>query len=218
MRKIFILFFFSFSLISNAQDSLKVSKSNLSVIALDNLKVVYRGIQNPITVVLPKNVKSYSVSGLGVFEGKTEGKYLVSPGAGNELVITVQMVFDDNDIVIEEHKYQIKTLPSPLLTLNGEFNTQSYLEFSKEELKEAKVGMKIVDFLIDNFSLEVLEFSLKVPKYKTLKVTGNAFNEEAYNLILKANKNDIILICQVRLDNSYSYCFKSGPLAIKIID
>jgi hypothetical protein len=60
---ILCLFFYQFLLAQN--DTASVSKPKLGVISVDKLNVVYRGIQNPISIAVP-NAKSFTVSGLGV--------------------------------------------------------------------------------------------------------------------------------------------------------
>ena len=62
MKQLFVLLFLT-SFYSFSQDSLQVEKPKLSVISLDKIKVVYRGIDNPITIAVPANVKSFTVSG-----------------------------------------------------------------------------------------------------------------------------------------------------------
>lgn len=134
MKKIYFLLLFT-SIFSFSQDSLQVNKPKLSVIELDKIKVVYRGISNPITIAVPKNVKSFSVSGNAVNSTNEIGKFNIKPGIGTEVIIRIEMILDDNSIVIEEHKYQIKGLPAPIGTLNNEYSTRGKIEFAKEEFK-----------------------------------------------------------------------------------
>ena len=217
MKKLFLLLVLS-SFYSFSQDSLNVQKPKLSVIALDKIKVVYRGISNPISIGVLSNVKSFIVSGPGVSTTDIIGKYNVRPGSGNELTIKVQMTFFDNSVVVEEHVYKIKGLPAPIGTLNKEYATKGYLEFTKEELKDAIVGIKMVDFAF-NINLEVREFSIKIPRFPTLVVTGNVITKEVYELVKKARKKDIIVISEIKgnylgIDQFIKY---PVPIIFKII-
>ncbi|MBC8883654.1 hypothetical protein H9X57_10615 [Flavobacterium piscinae] len=86
-------------------DSVIVSKPKIGVISVDKLNVVYRGIQNPISIAVP-NAKSFTVSGLGVKE--ENGKYFIVPGQGNEVIVTLEIILEDDSKVIEEHIFRIK--------------------------------------------------------------------------------------------------------------
>lgn len=86
-------------------DTSFVSKPKLGLISVDKLNVVYRGIRNPISIAVP-NAKSFTVSGLGVSQEK--GNYYISPGQGNEMIVTLEIVLEDDSKVIEEHVFRIK--------------------------------------------------------------------------------------------------------------
>jgi hypothetical protein len=218
MKKLFLVFVLS-SFYSFSQDSLQVQKTKLSVIELEGIKVVYRSIENPITIAVPNNVKSFIVSGPGVSPNKETGKYIIKPGVGKEIVVKVEMILQDNSIVLEEHVYQIKGIPAPIGTLNEFFNSKGVLGFKIYELKDAIVGIKMVDFLLA-LNLEVSQFNIKVPRFPTLVITGNVITNEAYEIIKRARKKDIIVISEIKgkcfgYDGFIRY---PRPLTFKIID
>lgn len=196
MKKLFLILVLS-SFYSFSQDSLQIQKPKLSVVALERIKVVYRGITNPITIAVPTNVKSYTVSGNGVSHTNEIGKYIIKPGVGLEVVVKVEMVLHNNSIVVEEHVYKIKGISAPVGTLNEFFNSKGVLDFKIDELKDAIVGIKMVDFLLA-LNLEVSQFNIKVPRFPTLVITGNVITNEAYELIKKARKKDIIVISEIK--------------------
>jgi hypothetical protein len=195
MTKLIVYFTLLFSINLIAQDT--ITKPQHSVISLDKVKVVYRGIDNLITVAVP-NAKEYWVSGPGVSKLDEPDKYLIRPGSGTELKIVVKIIFEDNSFVYEEHVYQIKGLPRPIPTLNDEFSTQGLLTFKLEELKKAELGIKFIDFIYGDFNPYVTQFSIKVPRNPTLTINGNIFNEEVLHLLKKARKKDIILISNIK--------------------
>ncbi|WP_339834811.1 GldM family protein [uncultured Flavobacterium sp.] len=211
----FFLFFLLFPVLVFSQDT--ISKAQLSIISLDKVKVVYRGVDNPITVAVA-NAKEYWVSGPGVSETDELGKYIVRPGSGTELKIIVAIKLQDNSIVTEEHVYQIKGLPMPISTLNSHFSTQGYLEFSIDELKDAKVGVKFVDFLF-KYSNNVSQFTIIIPKHEPLTIEGNIINEEALGFIKKAKKKDYIIINSIKQKGSELICTVSAStLIFKIVE
>ena len=216
MKKLYLVLVLS-SFYSFSQDSLNVKKPKLSVIALDKIKVVYRGISNPITIAVPSNVKSFIVSGPGVSTTDIIGKYNVRPGSGNELIIKVEMTFLDNSIVVEEHVYKIKGLPAPIGTINGEYTTKGSIPFTKEELKQAEVTIKMVDFL-PNIQIETISFLISC-NGKYLNIDGNIINEEAFNFIKKFKKRSLIIISEIRYPIAIDQRAKTvQPIVIELID
>lgn len=111
---IFCLLFCQFLLAQN--DTVLVSKPKIGVISVDKLNVVYRGIQNPISIAVP-NAKSFKVSGLGVKE--ENGKYYISPGQGNEVIITLEIILENDSKVVEEHVFRIKNLKKHIARINN---------------------------------------------------------------------------------------------------
>lgn len=192
MNKLFFTLLFPIFIF--AQDT--ISKPKLSVISLDKVKVVYRGIDNPITVAVP-NAKSFKVTGNGVFL-KDDGNYIIRPGLGLETKVYIEIILEDDSIVIEEHIYQVKGLPNPTPTLNNEYSSNGQvLIFTLDKLKEAKLGIIMIDFLF-KLNFEVTQFTINVPRYPTITVEGNTFNDEVFELLKKAKKKDYIVISHIR--------------------
>jgi hypothetical protein len=116
MKFIFLSFLVVTSLTSFAQDSLVPKKSKLGVIAATEMNVVYRGVRNPIAIAVP-HAKSFTVSGPGVSQEK--GNYYIAPGQGNEMIVTLEIVLEDDSKVVEEHVFRIKTVPYPQGRINN---------------------------------------------------------------------------------------------------
>ena len=192
MHKFYILLLFPILVFS--QDT--ITKPKHSVISLDKVKVVYRGIDNPITVAVT-NAKSYTVSGAGVIATNEVGKYLVKASSGKEMTINVEIVLHDDTIIVEEHVYKIKGLPMPIAILNGNYSTQGLLHFSLEELKSAKLEVILMDFLF-KIDLKITQFTIKVPRKDSLTVQGNIFTDEVFELLKKARKKDYIIISNIK--------------------
>ena len=215
MTKLIVYFTLLFSINLIAQDT--ITKPQHSVISLDKLKVVYRGIDNPITVAVT-NAKSYTVSGPSVFLNKDE-TYSIRPGVGLETKVYVEIILEDDSFVVEEHIYQIKNLPSLLTTINDQFSTQGYLEFSIEELKEAKVGVKLVDFMFIHNYPTVSGFTIKIPNKDDFYNEGNLITDEVINLLKKARKKDNIIITNIKsfFSGTSQISKSSSSIVLKII-
>lgn len=172
---IFCLFFCQFLLSQN--DSVIVSKPKIGVISVDKLNVVYRGIQNPISIAIP-NAKSFTVSGLGVKE--ENGKYYIAPGQGNEMVVTLEIILEDNSKVVEEHVFRIKNLKKQIARINNKNCQNCIVLMKKEELKDAEISFYLEDFLYDFLNLKVTSFDLFVSNKKKFHIEGNKITDEVY--------------------------------------
>lgn len=186
---LFITYFFG-----HAQDSLVSKRSNLGVIAATEMNVVYRGIINPISIAVP-HAKSYTISGLGV--KKENGKYYIVPGAGNEMVVTLEIVLEDDSKVVEEHVFRIKTVPYPQGRINDRNCNDCYVNMNVEALKDAVISVHFEDFQYD-YTFEVTSFVIVKPKKPGIIVEGNTIDENAFNQLKKLKKGDIITIGAIK--------------------
>ncbi|HBR53953.1 MAG TPA: gliding motility protein GldM, partial [Flavobacteriaceae bacterium] len=97
-----------------------ISKPNAAVIAADKMNVVYRGVDNPMTVSIPgipDNNVSASATGLSKISGS---KYVMRPGAGREVTITASGTLPDGQRISTPAKFRIKDIPAPQGAVRGE--------------------------------------------------------------------------------------------------
>lgn len=210
MKKIiFIFLFFNFYCFS--QDSIKVSRS---IVSVDKMNVVYRGIVNPISIAVP-GAKSFKASGLGLKETEITGKYTLSPGAGKEIIVKIEAIMQDDSVVIEEKIFRIKNIGSLKAFLDGRNCNKCILEFSKKEIETTKIELRIEDFLQDvKFTLE--SFTVNLPNKKSILITGNQLNEIALKEIKKLKVGSIFTLGNFRQSNPYNYCLV-GINSVKIM-
>ena len=170
---IFCLLLCQFLLAQN--DTASVSKPKLGVISVDKLNIVYRGIQNPISIAVP-NAKSSTVSGLGVKE--ENGKYYIVPGQGKEVIVTLEIILEDDSKVVEEHVFRIKNLKKHIARINNKNCQNCIVLMKKEELKDAEISFYLEDFLYDFLNLNVTSFDLFVSNKKKFHIEGNKIKWE----------------------------------------
>ena len=188
MKKL-LLFLFIISFHSYAQDTIPAAKS---VVALDKMNVVYRGVENPISIAV-NNAKSYVISGKGVSK-KEDGSYVLHPGSGNETKIFVEIENFDGSKVVEEHVFRIKGFPAIVATING-FDT--YVLLKRDDILKSIVSTEMEDFIfIDKTSdfFKVNSFEIKFSDEKILQIEGNTFTKVAYNEIIKLKKGEVFEI------------------------
>ncbi|MCW1146931.1 GldM family protein [Flavobacterium lacisediminis] len=220
MKKL-LLFVFIISFHSYAQDTIPASKS---IIALDKMNVVYRGVPNPISIAV-NNAKSYVIYGNGVFKNE-EGKYVIRPGSGSETKVFVEIENFDGSKVIEEHVFRIKGLPSGFVTINSlGCYKNCIVELTKEEFQNAFLSYHMPDFVF-NFKVNVIGFTISFIDSdnkildKTIEVKGNRIDEQTYSEIFKTKGFTFLKIheFQIEFDEGLDlYICKISPLKITIV-
>ena len=158
------------------------------------MNVVYRCVRNPISIAVP-HAKSFTVSGPGVSQEK--GNYYISPGPGSEMIVTLEIVLDDDSKVVEEHVFRIKTVPYPQGRINDRNCNDCYVNMNVEALKNAVISVHFEDFQYD-YTFEVTSFVIVKPKKPGIIVEGNTIDENAFNQLKKLKKGDIITIGAIK--------------------
>jgi hypothetical protein len=207
------LLFCQFLLAQN--DTTLVSKPKIGVISVDKLNVVYRGIQNPISVAVP-NAKSFKASGLGVTF--SNGHYFISPGQGNEVIVTLEIILEDYSKVIEEHVFRIKTITSIQGRINNRNCENCTVNIKSSELKDAKITVYLEDFIFD-FKPQVSSFSIILPNNKSIDIVGNTIDIDTYNQLKKLKKGSIFRIQKINYYAKLHAFFPSaGVINVRISD
>ncbi|WP_026977276.1 GldM family protein [Flavobacterium tegetincola] len=187
MRNFHFLLLFLFSFSVNAQSDTIISAKR-SVIALDKVKTIYRGFANPISIAV-SDCKSFKVEGIGLQE-KSNGKYVLIPGAGTESKIVVTITNFDDSISVEEHTFIIRNFTNAVTKINGSYCDNCILLFKKEDLKDAYIDVSFRDLNLD-YKTEVTEFTIKISKKERIVIKGNRISDEVYKL-LKSNQKIVI--------------------------
>ncbi|WP_136669147.1 GldM family protein [Flavobacterium sp. H122] len=194
-----LLFFILFSLSFYAQnDSTTVAKPNLSLIGLNKLNVVYKGIPNPISVNV-KEAKPYKVKGEYVFQN-LDGTYALQPKKGSDTKVVVEIETSDSTKVTEEHTFRVKDLPYAALLVNnkGCINGDCVIEMPGKELLNAEVTVKLIDYLLD-YNISVTGFRVNLTSSNgdfldSFEVKGNKIPQDVYDAIAANNKASLIII------------------------
>ncbi len=192
-----------------------IAKPSDAVISADKMNVVYRGLPNPMTISVPgvaDNKVKATASGLRKVNGV--GKYMLVPGKGKEIRITVSATLDDGSQMSSSKVYRIKDIPKPAATVRKE---SGYVKMPKSSLAKTTVRVELPDFLFD-LKFNIQSFKIKVPGQATITVTGNKMNAQAQTAINKARIGDIIGIFDVKSSSpGYKGRIKdASPVTIEI--
>jgi len=193
-----------------------VAKPNSAVISADKMNVVYRGVQNPMTISVPgvaDNVVQATAPGLKKVKGV--GKYMMSPGKGREVKIVVNAKLPDGTPITSSQIFRINDIPAPVAAVRGEYGM---IKMPKSTLQKATISALLPDFVFD-LKINTTGFSVKVPGQPTVIVKGNKFNAAAIRVLNKARRGDVVVIFQIKqklVGNSGYYLKNASPVNVEI--
>lgn len=193
-----------------------VAGSNQAIVSADKMNVVYRGIENPITISLPGiSPTKINASATGL-KRKSGSSYILKPGKGTSVNISVEGTTDSGEkIKSPSVPFRIKDIPAPMASIRGKFGS---LKMPKTSLAKSTISAALPDFVFD-LKLNVISFKVKVPGKPSVTVRGNKMNAQAQKAISYARKGDIVTIFGIKgsiIGNS-SYRLKEVlPISVEI--
>ena len=218
MKKTLFLLLFSLSLFAQ-NDSISVSKPNLSSISLNKLNIVYKGISNPISINV-KNSNAFKIKGESVFK-KQDSTYYIQPKSGKETKVFIEIQTSDTTKVVEEHIFRIKDLPYAALLVNGKgcINGDCTIEMPTKELLNAEISLKLIDFLLD-YNISVTSFRLYLSNNNgdfldSFEIKGNKIPKDVYDDIISNEKATFIILHKLTFASDLKLAIEKTPM-IKI--
>ena len=195
-----------------------ITKPNSAVISADKMNVVYRGVENPMTVSIPgipDNKVTASGSGLSKVSGS---KYVMRPGGGREVVITASGTLPDGQRISTPSTFRIKDIPRPTGTIRGEDGNGGCVRMQRQGLEIASIGAILPDFDFD-INLNVTGFKFKVSGQPTVVVNGRKMNEQAKGALRRAKRGETVQIFDItaNIANNSGYKLKKiSPVCIEL--
>lgn len=190
-----------------------VPRPNSATISADKMNVVYRGVNNPMTISfagVPDNKVSASGSGLSKASGM--GKYNMVPTSGREVTINVTATLDDGSKVGDKAVFRIKDIPKPVGVMAGQDGS---FKLPRNNVEIGRVEAVLQDFDFD-LPLTVTGFKLKVPGQPSVTVSGNRMNGAAKNALRKARRGDDIQIFDIMSRSSGPKIKPASPMIIEL--
>ena len=192
-----------------------ISKPNSAVISADKMNVVYRGVQNPITISIPGVIDSKvraSAPGLKRVRGS---KYNLFPGKGRQVKINVSGTLPDGNRVSSVSTFRIKDIPKPA----GYFRGQSgSFTIPKSSLERGTVEARLEDFDFD-LPLETKSFRFRAPGQPSVVVNGNRLDSKARQMLSRIKNGQTVIISDIDviIPTNPSYKLKqTSPISITI--
>ena len=195
-----------------------VAKPNAATISADKMNVVYRGVDNPMTISfagIPDNQVNASAQGLRKANGV--GKYVmnVTTVQGREVAINVTGKLPDGSAVTDNARFRIKDIPRPTGTVRGEDGS---VKMQRGNLEISTVGAKLEDFDFE-LPLEITGFNIKITGQPTIKVRGNKLDAAAKRALTRAKRGSGVQIFDIeaRIRGNSSYKLKKvSPVFIEL--
>ncbi len=194
-----------------------ISKPNSAVISADKMNVVYRGVENPMTISIPgipDNKVSASAPGLRKFRGS---KYNMTPGKGREIKISASGTLPDGQRVSTTTTFRIKDIPAPQGTVRKQTGS---ITIPKTSLEISSVGAVLEDFDFD-ITLKTISFKFKVPGQPTISINGNKLDSRAKSALRRAKAGQSVQIFDIKVVNpkNPSYKFKKiSPVICQLVN
>lgn len=170
-----------------------ITEPSQAVISADKMNVVYRGLDNPLSISVPgvgDNAVNVNASGI---RKVGNGQYILNPGQGTEVNIAVSAKLSSGKTVSTNKVFRIKDVPAPQGAVRGQSGT---IGMPKESLANASVGVILPDFAFD-LTFAVTGFKVKVPGEATIVVSGPRMDSRAQAAIGKAKKGDQVNIFDI---------------------
>lgn len=191
-----------------------VPKPNSATISADKMNVVYRGVDNPMTISfagVADNKVNATAPGL---TKKGTGKYNMKPSTGTEVKINVSATLDDGSRVGDSKTFRIKEIPSPTGYFRGLSGAQK-MSKSGVEKGTVKADFESFDF---EFPLRVTQFDFKVPGQPTITVRGSKLDSNAKNALKRARRGQTVQIINIKAKpvNPGPLIKKVSPVIIEI--
>jgi len=165
-----------------------------ATISADKMNVVYRGVDNPISVSFAGiSADKVKASAPGMRPAGKPGSYVLKAGSGNEVTVNVVGSLPDGKNVSSKKIFRIKGLPAPTGKVRGEVAAKG----PKNNLEVVSITADMEDFDFP-VSVTVTEFTIKVPGQATVKVSGNKMDARAKAAIQKAGRGEVVVIDNIK--------------------
>jgi gliding motility-associated protein GldM len=198
-----------------------INKPNSATIAADKMNVVYRAVDNPMTITfagIQDNKVRANAPGLSKVKGSS---YVMKPVAGREVTINVSGTLPDGDPVRDSATFRIKDIPPPKATIRGESGDGGCVRMNRQSLEKSSIGAEMgKDFDFD-LDIRVTGFSFKVSGQPTIKVNGRKLNSQAIGSLTRAKRGTTVQIFDItgKIVGNNTYKLKKlSPICIELLN
>ncbi len=199
---------------TNFNNELNVSKLLNATVTADKMNVVYRSVDNPLTIVIPgvaPNRIRASAPGLTRVKGTS---YILKPRKGRVVNVKASGTLADGTVITGEFPFRIKEIPAPVGAIRG--STGSFTR------PRSSLDGAVVKVLFPGFDFEtdavVTSFRVQVPGSASVLIEGDKMTDKAYKLIKRARAGTKVFISDIRAKSPTSkYLYKNAsPIVVTL--
>ena len=159
----------TYKVIAGAQE-LKAQKG--AIVTADKMNVLYRGLPNPVSgSILGADMSGISLSAAGASVSGSGGKWIVTPGGGNTVKLTISGRDPKGGTISQAFDFRIKNVPPPV----GQIQGKSVVSMPASSIPNQHVAAAMPDFDFP-VSFTVNSFMFKVPGRAAMMVSGNSMS------------------------------------------
>ncbi len=193
-----------------------IPRPNEAVISADRMNVVYRGVDNPMTISMPGVPDNKITATAAGLQRRSGSSFVMRPGEGSKVNIVVTGEIEGQKFTSSK-EFRIKGLPKPEGAI---LRTTGAVKLAKQNITAGEISV-----IYDNFDFElstrVTSFRILVPGQPSQVVQGNrvSSNPAAAAAVNRAKKGDVIQISEIR----YSVTGYNGtpvpatPISIEVL-
>lgn len=179
----------TYKVIAGAQE-LKAQKGAL--LSADKMNVLYRGLPNPVSgSILGADMAGISLSASGASVSGSGGKWIVSPGAGGTVKLTISGRDPKGATISQSFDFRVKNVPPPV----GQIQGRNVVSMPASSIPNQHVSVDMPDFDFP-VSFTVNSFMFKVPGRAAMMVQGNSLSSVA-GLIKNLRSGDIAAVFNI---------------------
>ncbi len=171
------------------------------VISLDNMQVLYAGIENPLTAsaagVDTRNLRVSIAEGQGkLTPGEGEGHYNITPSPGcRKIVLALDATIDKKQTTMGRPVFKVKEIPDPIITVggfkNGDKVARATLASGATVAARANPSF---EFKIPRGSIRVMSVEVSVGNRAPVTSNSSTLDPEVLNSIKRANRGEKVYV------------------------
>lgn len=192
-----------------------INKPNSATIAADKMNVVYRGVQNPMTISFA-GVSDNNVSASGAGLSKKSGStYMMSPGTGREVTINVSATLPDGAKASDSKVFRIKDIPRPTGTIRGD--ASGSMQMNRASIEASPIGAELTDFDFE-LNLKIDSFKFRAGDAATVQVQGGRLNDAAKSALKRAKRGSTVQIFDIKASIQGNSGYRLKPVSPILIE
>jgi len=202
-----------------AENDLYMNVINTLTVSADRVNVVYRGIENPITVaasgIKNENLIIKVISNDETRVSGDSGRYKLFPGSDPICEIEVQAkVLNNETIVLGKKSFRVKNIPRPIAL----FCNKSEGLISPHTVLIDSLTVNIPDFDFDlNFQIDSYTFIMKTEFHtQELNIKGSKLTKPIIDYLQTLKSGDEIIFNNIKAIGPDGRRFPLNPIFLKI--